>query len=105
MTQRIDIGDGRWLQPINHLCEGLIGTPASTPTLYGYIDYHSRPDTGERCEGSLRVCPHHIGTPGKRRLWTIDQLEPLTLSPSLLCTACGDHGFVREGRWVPASLG
>ncbi|MFD1145952.1 hypothetical protein [Saccharothrix hoggarensis] len=34
--------------------------------------------------------------------WDVVTLEPLTLSPSLLCRACGHHGFVRDGRWVPA---
>lgn len=34
--------------------------------------------------------------------WTIVKREPLTLSPSLLCPLCGHHGFIREGRWVPA---
>jgi hypothetical protein len=33
--------------------------------------------------------------------WTIESLDPLTVSPSVLCS-CGDHGFIREGRWVPA---
>lgn len=31
--------------------------------------------------------------------WTVESWEPLTLSPSLLCS-CGDHGFIREGRWA-----
>jgi hypothetical protein len=35
-------------------------------------------------------------------LWTLVQKEPLTLAPSLLCRACGHHGFIQEGRWVPA---
>ena len=39
---------------------------------------------------------------GSRPTWHVEQWEPLTLSPSLLCCVCGDHGFVREGRWVPA---
>lgn len=34
--------------------------------------------------------------------WTVESWEPLTLSPSLLCRACGDHGFIRAGRWVRA---
>lgn len=34
--------------------------------------------------------------------WQVVSWEPLTLSPSLLCMRCGDHGFVREGKWVPA---
>lgn len=33
--------------------------------------------------------------------WDVLSWEPLTLSPSILCE-CGDHGFIREGRWVPA---
>ena len=34
--------------------------------------------------------------------WDVLSEEPLTLFPSLLCRACGHHGFIREGRWVPA---
>lgn len=34
--------------------------------------------------------------------WKVEQDEPLTLSPSVLCRACGDHGFVRDGKWVRA---
>lgn len=28
--------------------------------------------------------------------------DPLHVEPSILCTACGDHGFIREGRWENA---
>jgi hypothetical protein len=29
--------------------------------------------------------------------------DPLHVEPSVLCPAgCGDHGFIREGRWVGA---
>lgn len=34
--------------------------------------------------------------------WDLISVEPLTLSPSLLCRACGHHGFIRQGKWVPA---
>jgi hypothetical protein len=34
--------------------------------------------------------------------WTLEKLDPITISPSLLRTDCGDHGFIREGKWVPA---
>lgn len=30
--------------------------------------------------------------------WDVQSLEPLTMSPSLLC-GCGHHGFIRNGRW------
>lgn len=34
--------------------------------------------------------------------WTIEQRDPLTVSPSILLVDCGCHGFIREGVWVPA---
>jgi len=34
--------------------------------------------------------------------WTVESLQPLTLSPSLLCRKCGHHGFIKNGAWVPA---
>lgn len=34
--------------------------------------------------------------------WEVDREDPLTLSPSLACQTCGHHGFIRDGRWVPA---
>lgn len=36
-----------------------------------------------------------------RPSWTVESWDPLTVSPSLLCH-CGDHGFIREGKWVVA---
>lgn len=33
--------------------------------------------------------------------WDTLSLDPLTLSPSLLCS-CGSHGFIRDGAWVDA---
>lgn len=33
--------------------------------------------------------------------WQVESWEPITLSPSLLCTACGHHGFLRNGQWEP----
>lgn len=34
--------------------------------------------------------------------WQVESLEPLSISPSLLCTDCGDHGFIKNGRWINA---
>lgn len=36
-----------------------------------------------------------------RARWTVESWDPLTVAPSLLC-ACGDHGFIRDGRWLSA---
>lgn len=46
------------------------------------------------------LLPDSIGKPGQR--WTLINFDPLTIAPSVLCRACGDHGFVRESRWDPA---
>lgn len=42
-----------------------------------------------------RVFPEHT-------MWDVLQEEPLTVSPSILCRECGDHGFIRGGQWQPA---
>lgn len=34
--------------------------------------------------------------------WTVESVDPLTISPSILCGSCGLHGLWRDGRWVPA---
>lgn len=36
-----------------------------------------------------------------RETWTVENWDPLTIHPSLQC-ACGVHGFIRDGKWVPA---
>jgi len=33
--------------------------------------------------------------------WTVESVEPLTLSQSLLCKQCGHHGHIIGGKWVP----
>jgi hypothetical protein len=32
--------------------------------------------------------------------WQVTQVEPLTVSPSIDCRACGTHGFITNGAWV-----
>jgi hypothetical protein len=34
--------------------------------------------------------------------WTAESWEPLTVTPSLRFMCCGDHGHIRDGKWVPA---
>lgn len=55
--------------------------------------------TGEECASGIMFAGHHFST---NVSWQVVSWEPLTLAPSLLCRACGDHGFIREGRWVEA---
>lgn len=65
---------------------------------------HIAADTGEECMGKIYFelewvnrDPALAGV-GK---WMVESWEPLTVSPSLLCS-CGHHGFIRGGRWIPA---
>lgn len=64
---------------------------------------HNKPD-GTPCIGSAA----HLDLPGvrevfgERAVWQVVSMEPLHLEPSLLCMNCGDHGFIREGKWVAA---
>ena len=69
----------------------------------GFLQEHDRSDGGGRCwsggmfelPGVQEAFPEHVR-------WTVVEFDPLTLEPSLLCRLCGNHGFVRDGRWIPA---
>lgn len=67
---------------------------------FGAIVEHLRPD-GTPCTGGIIT----LDSETARQLnveprWTVESWEPLTISPSLLCRACGDHGFIRDDKWV-----
>lgn len=73
----------------------------------GLIYRHPAPNNPERprgyCMGAINFdLPGVRQIFGGRPLWQVLSWEPLTLSPSLLCKGCGHHGFIREGKWVPA---
>lgn len=63
----------------------------------GEYRFRHRCDRGVRgvivCAPALRVGPHGPGH-------EVVVEDPLTVSPSVLCPDCGDHGFVRCGSWV-----
>lgn len=70
--------------------------------LWGLAYDHRKPD-GTPCIKASWV-PFDIRH-GEARLaggWTLHATEPLHVEPSILCRACGDHGFIREGRWQRA---
>lgn len=75
---------------------------------FGLIYEHpAETETGRCCGGiqfdtpEVRTVIELSRTPG-RAVWQVESWDPLTLSPSLLCGACGHHGFIRGGRWVAA---
>lgn len=54
-----------------------------------------------RCRGGVMFdIPGAEHFPGPK--WRVESWDPLTISPSVLCRVCGDHGFIRDGKWVPA---
>lgn len=92
----VDLGDGRGLWFVR----------------YGDVErwgaQHSHPDVRD----PARECGGYVTFDGpeqraadnmaNRPRWVVESWEPLTLSPSLLCRTCGDHGFIRGGRWERA---
>lgn len=68
---------------------------------------HMRPDGSGWCNSAINFdTPEIRRVTSKGNFWKVESWEPLTLSPSLLCTVekggCGDHGFIRGGLWVVA---
>lgn len=42
-----------------------------------------------------------LASPGSP-VWTVEQADPLTISPSVACARCPHHGWIRNGRWENA---
>ena len=104
----IDLGDGHWLKWFSWSPDRSI--PSNAERFHGVPDCekfgaavpHVTAD-GSLCEGFVTLegdvqARVHPGAPK----WRVECWEPLTLSPSLLCRTCGDHGFIRGGKWVRA---
>ena len=89
-AEAIDIGYGVSIQ-ITAYADG---------TEAGIIETHPHRQTGKPCSGA--VLWNRRDTILKSPTWRLISREPLTLEPSILCRECGNHGFIREGRWVPA---
>lgn len=69
---------------------------------FGLTVTHPHKVTGKPCAGGITFdgeVQRRLNMPD-RALWRVESWEPLTVSPSLLCM-CGDHGFIRNGRWEP----
>lgn len=33
--------------------------------------------------------------------WTLVSMEPFHVEPSIHCFTCGEHGWIRDGKWIP----
>lgn len=109
MSAEIDLGDGhtlRWLRwapddlPANR---ERYGVPLPVVERAGAVIVHGPAD--DPCEGVIHFAgtPLHESLPANaKNFWTVESWDLLTLSPSIACRQCGDHGFIREGKWVRA---
>lgn len=93
------VKDPVWLDPYNAIT---FVTYKGQTEPYMALWYHVNPKNGQCCFGSFgwrNPAPEKFAAPA---LWTLSHWEPLTVHPSLLCLDCGAHGWIREGKWVPA---
>lgn len=94
----IDLGHEHWI--VLHSRHG-----GADGVFVGGTIYHKSPQTGDWCAGGVTFdVPAAEGLGGAR--WTVHLMDPLHIEPSVLCHGsrddCGDHGFIRDGQWVPA---
>jgi len=108
---RLDIGLGhsivyfRWAPEDLPENRARYGYPLPDVPRAGCCVYHTNKNDGvSPCVGAtpfdlpeLRLAELSPG-----HSWQVLNWEPLTLSPSVLCGHCGDHGFIQNGKWVPA---
>jgi hypothetical protein len=109
----IDLGGGRELRwaswaPDRKLNPQYEGLP-DIEKFCALIKHPLRPDDDQEfcrergfCEGAAQLDGETARqiAPG-RALWQVISMDPLTLSPSILCH-CGEHGMIRDGIWVNA---
>jgi hypothetical protein len=101
----IDLGDGHYGKfsgwssdmDLNSQYEGVPDVEK-----YGLEILHPNP-AGAPCVGFVTFAGdvQRRIEPERRNTWDVQDWDPLTITPSVLCS-CGDHGFIREGRWVRA---
>ena len=104
MSDLRDIGGGHFIEFVSHK-----HPDGSTHEAAGLLDFHPAKDGVSHLTGPDALDPSTLWCGGvvfwcevaNRTTWTLESMDPLTLSPSLLCV-CGDHGFIREGGWVDA---
>lgn len=101
MGEVVDFGDGvtgEWIgwRPDRALNPQYVDLPDVEK--HGLILTHKMPDGSPHdgfvtidSEVARKVFPSHAR-------WQAQSWEPLTLTPSVLCS-CGWHGFIVDGRW------
>lgn len=101
----IDLGNDHWAHFVGHGGEGITqnGQPVPWTEKYGLSVIHRCAKTESGWDEGFVTFDIPENTEGDARpKWKVESWDPLTLSPSLLQRGCGDHGFVRDGKWVRA---
>lgn len=102
----IDLGNDHWLQFMGHGGEGVTNTATGEPVpyteKYGASVLHRCAKTESGWDEGFVTFDTPAAADNASPKWTVDSWDPLTLSPSLLQGGCGDHGFIRQGKWVKA---
>lgn len=102
----IDIGDEHFIRyfqwaPDRDLNPQYEGIP-DVPKAGVIITHRSQDQSREWCAAAVNFdLPEMRQIAPKRVYWELVSLEPLHVEPSIRCD-CGDHGFIRDGRWVSA---
>lgn len=66
----------------------------------GLHAWHWDEAKGQWCGGWLGFT--NVGGHLPRSKHELVSEDPLTVMPSLLCSTCQHHGWIRDGQWVPA---
>jgi len=108
MSEEIDLGSQHWIRiavwdPDLDLNPQYAHLVSQLPAKTSGIIRHALPgiEGGPFCEGAITFDTPTAREVFKGPFWQVESWDPLTLSPSILCS-CGDHGYIRESRWVPA---
>lgn len=94
MKDTLDLGDDHVMVFSEYLGQARVGASVK----------HKKPD-GTPCQGWIAFSGRSWAesfAPGAIATWDVAKDEPLTLTPSILCRGCGDHGFITGGKWVRA---
>ncbi len=101
IEHELDLGNNHWLsftqwKPDRDLNPQYKDLPDNDRI--GGIISHLKED-GTWCQGSIWFdCIQTRTVFSKHPLWQVLVWEPLTCNSSFLCH-CGDHGYIRNGKW------
>lgn len=94
MNEIQELGDGHYIHLVYYRDDQPVG-----------CNVHHLTKEGKPCVGWVAFAD----TPWSRQFnpdgiqtWDVPSRDPLTLTPSIACRGCGDHGFITNGKWVRA---